>query len=110
MNNKGQALVEFVLTLPLFLLILFVLVDFGLIFNAKSKLENTSMDIVTLLKEGSDVDTVRKLYPSVDIELITDSNYITVKIDDKVDLITPVLNRVLPDPYNISVERVILNA
>ena len=36
LNNKGQALIEFVLILPIFLMILFVIIDFGMIFNAKS--------------------------------------------------------------------------
>ena len=35
MNRKGQALVEFVLILPIFIMILFSIVDFGMIFNKK---------------------------------------------------------------------------
>ena len=40
MNRKGQALVEFVLILPIFIMILFSIVDFGMIFNKKNELEN----------------------------------------------------------------------
>ena len=40
MNRKGQALVEFVLILPLFIMLLFAIIDFGNILNQKSKLEN----------------------------------------------------------------------
>ena len=32
MNNKGQALIEFVLILPVFLFILFAVIDFGMIY------------------------------------------------------------------------------
>ena len=45
MNRKGQALVEFVLILPVFILILFAIVDFGTILSKKNELENDSMDI-----------------------------------------------------------------
>ena len=48
MNRKGQALVEFVLILPIFIMILFVIYDFGNIFSNKSKLENISSDIVDM--------------------------------------------------------------
>ena len=109
MNNKGQALIEFVLILPLFLMILFIVVDFGVIFNAKSKLENTSVDIVEMIKNEDDIDSIRKLYPDINIDLIITSKYITVTIIDKVNLITPGSDRVLPDPYNIEVKRVIIN-
>ena len=50
MNRKGQALVEFVLILPVFILILFAIVDFGTILSKKNELENDSMDIVSLVK------------------------------------------------------------
>ena len=33
MNRKGQALVEFVLIMPVLIFIIFVIVDFGTIFN-----------------------------------------------------------------------------
>ena len=45
MNRKGQALIEFVLILPIFILILFATVDFGLILSKKNELENTSVDV-----------------------------------------------------------------
>ena len=53
MNRKGQALVEFVLILPIFILILFAVVDFGMILSKKSELENISVDIVSMIKNGN---------------------------------------------------------
>ena len=55
MNRKGQALVEFVLILPVFILILFAIVDFGTILSKKNELENDSMDIVSLVKNGTTI-------------------------------------------------------
>ena len=53
MNRKGQALVEFVLILPIFIMILFSIVDFGIIFNKKNELENISIDIINLLNNNN---------------------------------------------------------
>ena len=55
MNNKGQALVEFVLLLPVFLIILLVVVDFGNLLYSKNKLENDSNDMVRIIKNDSDI-------------------------------------------------------
>ena len=44
MNRRGQALVEFVLILPVFLLILFTIVDFGNFLSTKNQLETESTD------------------------------------------------------------------
>ena len=62
MNRKGQALIEFVLILPVFLLILFVIVDFGNIFHSKYELQNSSTDIVRLVQKGSDEYEILKIY------------------------------------------------
>lgn len=107
MNNKGQALIEFILILPLFLMILFVMVDFGVIFSSKSKLENSSYDIVELLNDGTSIEEIRSIYPDLEVNLIVQNSYMKLSLDQKVDLITPGLNRILEDPYPISVERVI---
>jgi len=39
MNKRGQALIEFVLILPLFIFLLFAVYDFGMIFSVKNTLE-----------------------------------------------------------------------
>ena len=58
MNRKGQALVEFVLILPIFILMLFIIFDFGNIFYSKYDLQNQSSDIVRLIIEGSTIEEV----------------------------------------------------
>ncbi len=109
MNRKGQALVEFVLILPLFLLILFAIVDFGLILNKKNELENISVDVVSMVKNDNSIDEIKLLYPNITIDMNSDDRYITIKIYDSIDIMTPGLNLVLDDPYEVIVERVILN-
>lgn len=109
MNRKGQALVEFVLILPIFLLILFAVVDFGMILSKKNELENVSVDIIAMLKNNEDIADIRSLYPGLSIDTHSDSKYTTIKIMCDVDVMTPGLNRVLGDPYEVVVERVIPN-
>ena len=91
MNRKGQALVEFVLILPVFILILFAIVDFGTILSKKNELENDSMDIVSLVKNGTTIEDIN------------------ITITENVKVITPGLNLILGNPYKITVERVIPN-
>lgn len=108
MNRKGQALVEFVLILPIFIMILFSIVDFGMIFNKKNELENISIDIINLLNNNK-IEEIQKEYPKVDIKLTNEEKYTIVEISTKVNIITPGLNRVLGNPYIVKVERKIPN-
>lgn len=110
MNRKGQALVEFVLILPIFIMILFSIVDFGMIFNKKNELENISVDIINLLNNNNNkIEEIQKEYPKVDIKLTNEEKYTIVEISTKVNIITPGLNRVLDNPYIVKVERKIPN-
>lgn len=109
MNNKGQALVEFVLILPIFILILFIIVDFGMIINTKSTLENESVDISLMFKEDNNINEIRNLYPEIKIDISEQNNYLKILLEKEVDIITPGLNRVFDDPYIVKVERVIYN-
>lgn len=111
MNRKGQALVEFVLILPVFLMMIFAMVDFGTILNNKNMLENDSADIVEMYKNGSTIGEINDIYSGI----IVRSNeyhgkYTKIFIEKDVKLITPGMNRVLSNPYKIKIERVISNA
>ena len=109
LNRKGQALVEFILILPIFLVILFIIVDFGMIFSSKSTLENTSNDIVLMLQNGEEVNDIISLYDDVDVEITTtdDNKYYHVLIEKNINLVTPGINVILDDPYLVSVKRVV---
>ncbi len=110
MNNKGQALIEFVLILPVFLMILFIIVDFGMIFRAWMELESDSGDIVDLISDGMNVDDIKEIYEDVDIDV---SDYgeelLRVELTSYVNVMTPGMDKILGDPYYVHVERVISN-
>ena len=107
MNRKGQALIEFVLILPILIFILFAVIDFGLIFNAKNTISNDSLDIVNLFKNGNSLSEIKKIYSDLDIEISNDQKYYTVKVTTSINLITPGLNKILGDPYIVNVERIV---
>ena len=107
MNNKGQALVEFVLILPIFLFLILAVYDFGMIFNSKTSLENESSDIITLYKNGKTLDEIKLMYPDNQVTITNDSDYYQIKVEKSVNLITPGFNRIFGDPYLINVERYI---
>ena len=107
MNRKGQALIEFVLILPVFLFLIFAVYDFGMIFNKKNILENTSTDIVELYKSGKTLDEITVIYPELELTIISDNDYDEIKINDKVKIITPGLNRIMGNPYVVEVKRYI---
>ena len=105
MNRKGQALVEFVLILPVFLLLIFAVYDFGMIFNKRNVLENDSTDIVLLYKDGKTIAEINQIYPDLDISVIRENGYDNFVISDDVKIITPGLNRIMGNPYKVKVER-----
>ena len=109
MNRKGQALVEFVLILPIFIMILFSIVDFGMIINKKNELENISVDVVNMLNKDIPLEEIKSEYADIDIEISSDDKYKNVVISDKIDILTPGLNRILGNPYEVKVERKIPN-
>ena len=107
MNRKGQALIEFVLILPVFLFILFAIIDFGVIFNAKNNLENDSIDIINLYNNDTSIEEIKELYKDNEINISREKNYYIFNITTSVNVITPGLNKILGDPYKIKVERVV---
>ena len=109
MNRKGQALVEFVLILPIFILILFAIVDFGMILNKKNELENISVDISNMIRNDDDILEIKEKQPKLTIATSEDNEYIDIEISEKINIITPGLNRVLGNPYTVKVERIIPN-
>lgn len=110
MNKKGQALVEFILILPVFILLVFAFIDVGKIILCQNHLENTMNEVVNLVNNEKDLDEI-KAFLSEDqyniIISIEDSEFKKIILKTKIDLITPGMKRILKE--NISVERSIIN-
>ncbi|MBE6153151.1 MAG: pilus assembly protein [Firmicutes bacterium] len=112
MNKKGQALVEFVIVLPILIMVLFATIDFGLIIYNKSKLESKLNDVVNMIKNNESEEKIVEFINKdsdrkTTFRIIDNNDYTTIKLFTSVEIITPGLNIVLDNPYKISVSRVI---
>lgn len=116
-NNKAQALIEFVLILPILIMFLFAIIDFGSIMICKSELENKLNDAYEVAKSTIDINT---LYSDIEevvndgtrkvkLELTFDneSDYMNIKLVSEIKTITPGLNLIIGYPYKVTTERVI---
>jgi len=105
MNKKGQALVEFVLVFPLFLIIICTIIELGSINYQKLKLEDSLETVVTMyLKDKNVTDYVRNNHLKVDIK--TDENQITIELSKDVPIVTPVLKSIYGSSQELKTERV----
>ena len=110
MNKRGQALIEFVLVLPVLLLIIFAFIDFGRIILCKNHLEGVMSNVISLQQEGKDVNAFLKKDREYKITYkINNGEYQKIILETNLNLITPGLNRVLKNPYLVSVERSVIN-
>lgn len=89
MNNKGQVLVIFVIILPIFLIILSLVIDLGLMSIEKRNISNNTKDAVEYYLQSNEEEKTKKLLNKNidDIEInIKDNDYyveITVKKEYK---------------------------
>lgn len=112
MNKKGQALVEFVIIVPIIILMLFALIDFGLIFYNKNKLESKLNDTALMISNSESEENIDKFLNQnetnkIKYNVYEDDKYKTIEIYTNLKIITPGLNKVLDNPYKVSVKRVI---
>ena len=106
-NKSGQALIEFVLILPVLLLLIFALVDFGRIIVCKSHLEGVMNEVSSLPEEK--VSSYLKKDSDYKISYsISYDEYKNITLSTKLDLITPGLKNILKNPYDVKVERSIV--
>ena len=107
MNKRGQALIEFVLILPVLLLLIFAFIDFGRIIVCKNHLEGVMNEVASL----SDMDISNYLKKDTDYKIsysIKIDEYKNITLETKLSLITPGLNNILKNPYSVKVERSIV--
>lgn len=106
-KNKGQALVEFVLILPIALLLIFSMIDLGRVLYEKNHLESVLNEVVISYKETGKIDN--KLFnDDISFDVKKDGKYATILLSKDISLITPFSNLILKNPYQIKTERVFI--
>ena len=109
-NNKGQALVEFVILLPIIIIILFIVIDFAFVFYNKNSLEGVMEEVSLYQQNGKSYDEIKEI---LDTDTTIKYNYqgdkLEIVLTKKVDLITPFASSILSDPYKITTKRVLFN-
>ncbi len=110
MKNKGQALVEFIIILPVLLLLILGAIDFGNILYKEYTLENDLDYVVELVRQNKTTEVnyyVKQKNLKSEIEV--KSTTTTITLSKKVVVNTPGLNRILGRNYQIKASRVISN-
>lgn len=107
-NNKGQALVEFIIIIPIFLFILFAIVDIGNIIYQKYKLEN-DIDVIADMYISNENDKINAYLSSMnaDVKFENNDKFITITLEKKININTIVLNNIIGHNYKISVDKTI---
>ena len=107
MNKRGQALVEFVIILPILLLLIFAFIDLGRIIVCKNHLEGVMSEVSNLSNEeiSNYLKKDKEYQITYDIKI---DDYKNITLTTKLDLITPGLKNILKNPYVVKVERSVI--
>ena len=108
-NNKGQALVEFIIIIPVLIFILFALIDFGNIILQKYKLED-SIDVISELYLSNDTSSINSYLTENGIiaSYEKQDKYTTIKLEKEVTINTIILNNILGNEYKITTNKIVL--
>jgi len=117
-NNRGQTLVEMALVLPILLLIIFGIIEFGRIFNAHLTLTHASREGAragAVHKSDSEIENIviNASYPlivnedNITIDPLqtqgrSTGGSVSVEIDSSIEIFTPVISNLLENPYPVS--------
>lgn len=106
MNNKGQALVEFIIVLPILLLILISIIDFGNIIHKKYVLEN-DLDNIVSMYNSNDYDEINNYVSDKNLKINYDAydKFLTISISKNINIFSPVLISIWGKNYEIKTNR-----
>ncbi len=101
MKDKGQALIEFVLVLPIIILIFVALIDIGNIFVQKYNLNNCLETITDLYQNGNEKE-LQAFVAKEDIIYSENKNgeLVTLNVEKEIKVTAPVLSNVLGKRYH----------
>ncbi|MFX4260594.1 TadE/TadG family type IV pilus assembly protein [Pelotomaculum propionicicum] len=116
-NKRGQALVELALALPLIFMLVMGTIEFGRLFHSYLLITNASREGARIAITGADDltiiarvnDVTSSLNNTKEIDIIPEDpsvrfsgSSVKVTVDYKHNIITPVLNSILPNPVKLT--------
>ena len=107
-NNKGQALVEFIIVAPILILIIMAIVDISNIASKKMKLEN-NLDTVVSLYQDKNFNSIESLSNTEHFIFNYEKNNdtTTISLKQNIKVFTPFLNKIIGNNYSIETKRII---
>lgn len=113
LDKKGQALVEFIIILPVIIFLVFGLIDFGKIIYIKNELRVLLPDVEEMYKNESLESEIKAMVEKNNkdnlVDIKANDEYITFKVSRNLKIVTPGLNKIIGNPYKINEELVIKN-
>lgn len=98
MNKKGQALIEFIIILPIFIMLMLAVFDYVRIYSEKSNLESVIEDVILSNELNDDNITILKE---------TDEDKTKYTLNKSIDIYSPIISVIIGNKYVVSVSRVI---
>ena len=110
-NQKGQALVEFIIILPVTLMLIFCVIDFARVISLRSDLESITQDATILYQSGKTKEDIERELDldGADLNVLIEGEYVDIKTSKEIKPITPGFSYILKDVFNVEVNRVIRN-
>ncbi|WP_461205476.1 TadE/TadG family type IV pilus assembly protein [Clostridium sp. DL1XJH146] len=117
--KKGQSMVEIAIVLPILLLLLCAIIDFGRILYASMHLNLVTQEAVRMSSLGSSDNEIDNYIntnvdlPDKDTIVVNISpndltrnpgDYVTLKITYEVNYITPIISNFIPSPFEVSTQ------
>ncbi|MFD1735257.1 TadE/TadG family type IV pilus assembly protein [Bacillus salitolerans] len=121
-NEKGQSLVETALVLPILLLLIVGIIDFGRVLYFYSHLQlatqetarlgglgKTDIEITDFARDYIDIGDPAQLSITITPNQAsrTSGDYVTVNLEFPVTLITPIISSLVPNPVRIHADSTI---
>lgn len=112
MNHRGQALVEFVIILPIFIFMLLGIIDIGKVVYTRVEMESELSDVVDLYRKERTYEEIKEVLAKEDenikLEITNQNNEsLTFTLKKDIEIITPGLGLIIGNPCSIDVKRVI---
>lgn len=112
MNKKGQALVEFIFIVPILIMILFCMIDFGKILYYRINLESKLDKVISFYESDETYESIKEKLgkddKTIEVKITNkNDNYVEFILIKKIEIITPGLNLILNNPFEVKVNRMV---